>query len=34
MADVINLMDLTALVTTAPPMFGNQRAFNGPACMP
>jgi len=34
MADVINLMDLTSLVTTAPPMFGNQRAFNGPACTP
>jgi len=31
MADVINLMDLTALVTTAPPMFGNQRAY-GQAC--
>lgn len=34
MADVINLMDLAAIVTTAPPMFGNQRAFNGPTCTP
>ena len=31
----INIQDLTALITTAPPMFNNQRAFNYPtACTP
>jgi len=29
----INITDLNTLSTLAPPMFGNQRAFNGPACL-
>lgn len=28
----INLSDMTALLTLAPPMFGGQRAFDGPSC--
>jgi len=31
---VINLLDLSLLVTFKPPMFGGQRAFNGPNCTP
>ena len=30
----INITDLNALITAAPPMFGFQRAFNGPSCTP
>ena len=30
--DNINVSDLTQLITVAPPMFGGQRAFGGPAC--
>jgi uncharacterized protein YkwD len=30
----INIADLNAVVTSAPSMFGFQRAFNGPSCTP
>ena len=33
-AEDINITDLNALVIAAPPMFGFQRAFNGPSCTP
>jgi hypothetical protein len=32
--NTINIQDLTSLITTAPPMFGGQRAFDGPNCTP
>ena len=28
----INIQDITALATVAPPMFGGAKAFNGPSC--
>ena len=31
-AETINVSDMTALLTVAPPMFSGQRAFGGPAC--
>lgn len=30
----INLLDMSMLTTVKPPMFGGQRAFNGPSCTP
>ncbi|MEK6968431.1 MAG: CAP domain-containing protein [Nanoarchaeota archaeon] len=30
----INVQDITLLISLAPPMFGGQRAFNGPTCTP
>jgi uncharacterized protein YkwD len=34
LAKDINVADLSAVVTSAPSMFGFQRAFNGPTCTP
>lgn len=34
LAKDINIQDLTSVITVAPPMFGGQVAFNGPACTP
>jgi hypothetical protein len=31
-AKVINVADLTSLITVVPPMFNGARAFNGPTC--
>jgi len=31
-ADAINTLDLTALITLRPPMFGGAKAYGGPAC--
>jgi hypothetical protein len=30
----INITDLNAFVNAKPPMFGYERAFNGPSCTP
>ncbi|MBI4037918.1 hypothetical protein HY382_02645 [Candidatus Curtissbacteria bacterium] len=30
----VNVQDLTSITTVAPPMFGGQRAMNGPGCTP
>jgi hypothetical protein len=32
--NTINIQDLTWIITTAPPMFGGMRAFDGPDCTP